>query len=599
MNKDKDDEKNNSSKKFKGGFFKVVAFYYKRYLWQCCIIMLFTALGSICVIITPKITQKLVSPDVLQGPYGMLISYVIIIISLYLASGIFNFFQSFLGGIVAKKIEIDIRNKVLNNLVDLDMQFYTNKKTGEILTKVIADTATIGDQAQQIPISFLSAIFTFVGAIVILLTISIKLTIVALIAALTILVTLLVMFGIFKKITYKVRKVLTNINGDVTDRISVIRLIKSSGTETYEKERFVDIHKIYYKTSLKQVTLSSVIVSFMIMGISSLNIIILLAGIIMMHNQTLVADNSEAIPIIISFVLGINILIFPIMTLVRTFNNLANASTSSIRINELLNEKPQINRNLEQPIMKTVTGNIIFDNVSFYYPNSDQLILNKFNYHFEQGKSYAFVGETGVGKSTISKLLLRFYDPSMGTIYINADQDLKKINLTSYLQHVGYVEQEPQIFYGTFFENISYGVFKVTKEEVIVACKKAELHDFIIGLKNGYDTILGERGFILSGGQKQRLVIARMFLKNPEVLILDEATSSLDNIVEKEIQENLNQLMKGRTTFIIAHRLSTIKDVDEILVLEKDKGVVQSGNFETLKNQEGRFKALYTAGLMA
>ncbi|WP_342277417.1 ATP-binding cassette domain-containing protein [Spiroplasma endosymbiont of Nephrotoma flavescens] len=133
----------------------------------------------------------------------------------------------------------------------------------------------------------------------------------------------------------------------------------------------------------------------------------------------------------------------------------------------------------------------------------------------------------------------------------------------------------------------------------MLACKKAELHDFIIGLKNGYDTILGERGFILSGGQKQRLVIARMFLKNPEVLILDEAISSLDNIVEKEIQENLNQLMKGRTTFIIAHRLSTIKDVDEILVLEKDKGVVQSGNFETLKNQEGRFKALYTAGLMA
>ncbi len=473
MNKDKDDEKNNSSKKFKGGFFKVVAFYYKRYLWQCCIIMLFTALGSICVIITPKITQKLVSPDVLQGPYGMLISYVIIIISLYLASGVFNFFQSFLGGIVAKKIEIDIRNKVLNNLVDLDMQFYTNKKTGEILTKVIADTATIGDQAQQIPISFLSAIFTFVGAIVILLTISIKLTIVALIAALTILVTLLVMFGIFKKITYKVRKVLTNINGDVTDRISVIRLIKSSGIETYEKERFVDIHKIYYKTSLKQVTLSSVIVSFMIMGISSLNIIILLAGIIMMHNQTLVADNSEAIPIIISFVLGINILIFPIMTLVRTFNNLANASTSSIRINELLNEKPQINRNLEQPIMKTVTGNIIFDNVSFYYPNSDQLILNKFNYHFEQGKSYAFVGETGVGKSTISKLLLRFYDPSMGTIYINADQDLKKINLTSYLQHVlVMLNKNPKFFMVLSLKILVMEFLKLLKKKLLLLVKK-------------------------------------------------------------------------------------------------------------------------------
>lgn len=582
------------------GFFNLVAFYYKKYLWQCFLVLTFTALSSACVILTPKLMQKLINPVVLQGPFRQLIIYILIIIGLYILSGVFNFFQSFLGGIIAKKIEIDLRIKLLNKLVDLDMQFYSQKKTGEILTKLITDTAIIGDQTQQIPVNFLSSVFTFTGSIIILLTISIKLTLVTLGVALTILLSLILMFGFFKKINYKVKKILTEINGNVTDRINVVGLIKASATENYEKKRFKQVHKLYYKASFKEVGFSSVIVAVMILGISSLNIIVLLAGVIMMHKGTLgVASPEEGLAIIISFILGINILIFPIISFVRIFNSLASASTSAVRIKELLEETAHINPNAKGTLIETITKGIVFENVTFHYPDSDQLILKDFNYNFKYGKSYAFVGGTGVGKSTISRLLLRFYDPNLGRILINETEELKTVNLESYLKHVGYVEQEPQIFNGTFIDNISYGIFNVTHADIIEACKKANLHNFIISLKLGYQTILGERGFILSGGQKQRLLIARMFLKNPAILILDEATSSLDNIVEKEIQKNLDELMQGRTTFIIAHRLSTIKNVDEILVLEKNNGIVQIGDFATLRNQDGCFKTLYDAGMVS
>lgn len=307
---------------------------------------------------------------------------------------------------------------------------------------------------------------------------------------------------------------------------------------------------------------------------------------------------AESVSVIISFVVGMNILVMPILNLVRTFNNLASTSTSTsvMRIHDLMEVQSLIDANENG---ESIDGNIIFKDINFAYPNAlEKIILKNFNYEFAPGKSYAFVGETGVGKSTISKLLLRYYDPTSGEIFINDEKLLKEVNLKSYLNFVGYVEQEPQILYGTFFDNVRYGKFDASDKEIYEACKKAELHHFIESLPKKYDTLLGEKGFILLGGQKQRLVIARMFLKNPQLLILDEATSALDNIVEKEIQRNLDHLKQGRTTFIIAHRLSTIKNLDKILVLEKDKGVVQTGTFNELKKVEGRFKNLYEAGLI-
>ncbi len=590
-------------------FFKLVSIYYKKYLWLFLTMTLFVALSAVCAIAVPKLTQKLTNTVTSTLDPNMNEVYKIssVIFSIFVARGIFTFFNLYIGGRLGKRIEIDLRNKLLTNLTELDISFYNDKKIGEILTKLISDTEVIGLQAQTIPQSIMSALFISVGAITILFTINVKLTILSIALVLFMLLTLTLLFTFLRKSIFNARQTMTEINGDVTDRISNINLIKSSGTEEYEKNRFYNLHKKYYKVSKKQINLQSLLIGFLIAFLSSINVLVLIVGIILWKNGTLGgwgssqidSDDPGGIGIVISAMTGVNTLVLPIMSLSRIMTMLAQASTSSMRVTSLIKEKSIINPNINAKKIKKISGDILFKNIDFKYPGTDMLIFQKFNFKFEKGKTYAFVGETGVGKSTISKLLLRFYDPNKGEIFINdKETKLNELNLPSYLQKIGYVEQEPSILAGTVFENIKYGSFDATNEEVYLAAKNAELDKFIKTLKNGYNTELGENGFILSGGQKQRMVIARTFLKDPDVLILDEATSALDNIVEKQIQRNLDKLMKGRTTFIIAHRLSTIKNADYILVLEKNKGIVQIGTFNELTKKPGHFQELYKAGLM-
>ncbi len=596
------------SKKKKITFFKLIFIYYRVYMVQTLTLMIFIALSSVCAVIIPKLTQKLIN-KAMEDSTSMdeIISFSSIIISIFIIRAIFMFTNMLISGKLGKKIEIDLRNKLLSNLVELDMSFYSDKKIGEILTKLISDTEIIGVQSQNIPQSILSAIFTSIGAIIILFTINIKLTLISIALCLFMLVTLSFIFGILRKTIFKTRSTMTNINGDVTNRIQNINLIKSFGTERYEKNRFINLHKTYYSASLPQVRSQALLVSFLIVFLSSINILVLVFGIILLKNDSLTFGHSsltysEGMSIIIATMTGVNTLVFPVMALSRTFTLLAQASTAATRVSELIVEESLIDPNLNVEPIKAIDGNILFKKITFKYPKTEAIIFKDFTFTFEKGRSYAFVGETGVGKSTISKLILRFYDPTSGTIYINnsenKENNLKNLNLPEFLKFTGYVEQEPSIIAGTINDNIKYGTFDAKSDEIIEAAKKAELHKYINSLPNKYETVLGENGLTLSGGQKQRMVIARMFLKNPEILILDEATSALDNIIEKQIQKNLDKLMENRTTFVIAHRLSTIQNVDYILVLEKDKGIVQIGNFKELIKTPGHFKDLYEAGLM-
>lgn len=297
----------------------------------------------------------------------------------------------------------------------------------------------------------------------------------------------------------------------------------------------------------------------------------------------------------VSLLMSVNQIINPLMNLISLMNNIISASVSSARLSEILDEPENITVNEGESLVDKINGDIIFKNVVFKYSPEGDAILENFNYVFKQGHSYALVGQTGSGKTTISHLILRFYDPSQGEIYINNNINIKDVNLKSFLNHVGYVEQDPQILFGTIAENIAYGIDGATLSDIQEAGKKAKLYDFIMNLPEQFETIVGEKGHLLSGGQKQRLVIARMFLRNPEILILDEATSALDNIVEKDIQKELEHLMQGQTTIIIAHRLTTVKNVDEIIVLAPGKGIFQVGNFETLRNEPGYFKDMYEA----
>ncbi len=569
----------------------------------------------------PKITNLIfsdISQNIMVGkkamPWNVLVYWVIGFALAFIFSAVLRYVQNWFTGHIAWKIEIAIRLKVLNKILDLDLAFYEDKKMGNILTRLISDTHIIGQQAYQIPISFFNAVFVFMGSLAIMFTLKnsvtnsqgvtttyagaeAELASIVLGVALLVCIVAVVMFTFLRKRMYQQRKVISQVNGDVNDRINALKLIKATANYQYEKNRFKKIHKDYYYVSMRAVRFNGLIFAIVITFFTSMNIVALLTSIVYIN------ENKLNPTLMVALTLAINSLIIPILQVVRMFSNFASASSSSSRVFEILDKQPTIFPHLNQPTIKQINKGIEFKNVDFRYKNKadSPYILKNFSFTFEHNKSYALVSESGVGKTSIARLLLRMWDVTAGEIILHNQEEsylLKEINLHAYLNQVGYVEQEPEIIFGDVYENVKYGVPNATNEDVHEAIKKAQLNQFVESLPDDYHTLLGEKGFVLSGGQKQRLIIARMFLRNPNILILDEATSSLDNIVEQEIQKELNALMVNRSTIVIAHRLSTIKHVDQILVLEKNRGIVQQGTFEELIAKEGRFKKLYLAGLM-
>ncbi|AVN59144.1 ABC transporter ATP-binding protein [Mesoplasma florum] len=509
-------------------------------------------------------------------------------------------------------VEINQRQKMLIRLAQQDVDFFFDHVSGNILTRLVGDTQSLAFGIQQ----FFTNIIYFLTGITMSVVIMLLsgLWYVAVILAVYMFLSIAIAVVIFIQSR---RKLITafdqkrDVDQDMTDRISNISLIKSSGLEEYEIERIEELNEKYNRAGDAAITWSAILTQWIQVTASLMMPMFVIIFCIMFAKESDLAAGIELLSVkmplaqvLVSFVIG------AIAMLIPTLRSATRAQNAAQRISELTDPIPTIKPNPEGPVIEKINS-IAFENVQFAYPKKpEKTILPKMNIVFEKGKSYAFVGETGSGKSTVAKLLLRFYMPTEGKIMVEGkykndesvskqSHDLNEINLPAFLNKVGYVEQEPQILFGDFFENIRYAKFDATDEEIMKACKKANLHDFIISLKDGYNTILGQRGFLLSGGQKQRLVIARVFLKNPDFLILDEATSALDNIVEKEIQAELDKLMKGRTSVTIAHRLSTIKNVDQIIVLGANgKGIVQQGSYEELISTPGRFKKLYEAGLM-
>ncbi|QBQ07520.1 ABC transporter ATP-binding protein/permease [Spiroplasma gladiatoris] len=509
---------------------------------------------------------------------------------------IVDYLLNYTSGIFTRLTEIFVRVKCLKTLTDVDLSFYSKNQIGNIMTKIIGDSQGLADGMNEFLVNLCYIILMFILINVIMFSLDWKIALICLaIFSFLFIVAWTIFFRYQKALIRSIDFKQINDTNDV-DRLMNIRLIKSSGTELSEYEKIKIQNSKYGQKINKTVWWSTIMIIFtnffgwILPGIITLTIMFL-------YKDTMSVANISSL--IISFISFISILtgaIFLLPIILRALSRTMNCNT---RLVYIYSHKSLL-QYVDNPKKINTIESIELKNLEFIYPEAPgKLIMPEINFKFEKGKSYAFVGETGSGKSTIAKLLLRFYDPSKGSVLINGI-DLKEIDLPSYLSHVGYVEQEPQILFGTVLDNIRYGNFDATDEEVIAAAKKAQLHNFILGLSEKYDTILGERGFILSGGQKQRLVIARMFLKNPELLILDEATSALDNIVEKEVQSQLDKLIVGRTTIVIAHRLSTIKNCDQIIVLGKDAGgIIEVGTFDELKNSTGHFGKLYKAGLMS
>ncbi|AKX33977.1 ATP-binding cassette, subfamily B, bacterial MsbA [Spiroplasma litorale] len=510
------------------------------------------------------------------------------LVLLYICTFIRNSFSI----ILAVTIEVELRKLTIKRLLEYDISYYSDKKTGKLMTKLVGDTNIVGNEISGLVSWIIQAPLVVIFGTGVLFFVDVYLALISSAAVYLLALIIIIIATSYQKKVTVVREVISDINGDVVDRINAIKLVKSSATRKYEEDRIENLHKPYIKVFKPISRIDGTLLAILIASDVIINLLVISCAALLYGDNNV----SYFVAVIIPITTAMTGLTRPLWQIAAIVPGLSRASASSTKIYEVIYKDPILFDNNETGVLFDQEVNKIeFREVKFNYPEKPEInIIPNLNITLEKGKSYAFVGETGSGKSTISKLLLRFYDPTDGCVLIN-DINLKDFNLKSYLSHVGYVEQEPQIIYGSVYDNVKYGYFDATDEEVHEACKKAQVHNIIMSWPETYNTILGERGLLLSGGQKQRLVIARMLLRNPELLVLDEATSALDNIVEKEIQSQLDELMKGKTTVIIAHRLTTIKNVNKIYVLESGKGIVQEGTYNELVKTPGRFKELHDA----
>ncbi|ASP28624.1 ABC transporter ATP-binding protein [Spiroplasma corruscae] len=503
-----------------------------------------------------------------------------------------EFFTNFFASLFARKTEIYLRLKALQHLVEIDMNYYSKNQIGLTMSRVINDSSNAGDAFNEFLINLVYAVSSLITMTTLLFTIDVELASIIFGYFIIMTIVIWVLFIYYRRAIIIAFDVRQKIDADITDRLISVRVIKSTGTENYEVSRAKDLHKVYEKKAKISVIFQTILNVFV--GVFSWFMpIIAILLVVWIHNDL---DPSSLSILIVSFSTACYNMLYGLLILPTAMRGMTRLSNCVMRLNYIYNAKSLIEFRVDGEVIEQVKK-IEFKNVRFWYPDEpNKVILQSFSYLFEKGKRYAIVGQSGVGKSTIARLLLRYYDVPQGEILLDGI-NIKDLKKADYLARVGYVEQDPQILYGTIMDNLLYANFGRTKLEAIEASKKAKLHSFVLTLPDGYNTVLGERGFIFSGGQKQRLVIARMILKNPEILILDEATSALDNIVEKEIKKELDSLMRGRTTISIAHRLSTIKEFDQIIVLD-EKGINDVGTFKELISKDGRFKKLYELSLI-
>lgn len=547
--------------------------------------MFFALLISISDLVFPVFTRKMINEIIPEGRMDLLIRWTIIMTLLFVLRYISNYIVLYWGHILGVRIEHDMRRDIFTHLQTLPFSYYDNNKTGHIMSRIVNDLRDITELAHHGPEDLFISLVMLVGSFVVLIRIEWRLTVV-----LFTFIPIVIWFVISKRNRMsnsfrEVRKKIANVNAQLENSISGIRVAKSFTNEEYEIEKFnegnlsfSDARKESYKVMAEFSAGIGVITSI-------LNLLVIsLGGYFVYKNIINFGD-------LFSFTLYVNFFMQPIRRLSEFSQQLQDGMTGFERFIEIMDIKPDITDKEKALELEEVKGEIRFNNVSFSYNNGKNTVLSNLNLSIDAGKTIALVGPSGAGKTTLCHLIPRFYEIEDGEILLD-NIDIRDIKIKSLRKKIGLVQQDVFLFTGTIRDNIIYGNPEASEEEVIEAAKKASIHDFIISLPDGYDTFIGEKGVKLSGGQKQRISIARLFLKNPPILVLDEATSALDNETEIMIQKSLEDLSKGRTTLVIAHRLSTIKNADEILVLTSD-GIAERGNHEVLLEKDGIYSKLY------
>ncbi|MFQ7058865.1 MAG: ABC transporter ATP-binding protein [Turicibacter sanguinis] len=565
--------------------FKKFISYYRNHLGLFILDMIAALLMAGIDLVYPYFTGIFMDDYIPNGKIQSMVIVSLTLLILFIIRLICSHIVNYWGHIMGCKMEFDMRQDLFKKFQSLNFSYYDENKTGVIMSRLVGDLRDITELAHHGPEDIFISLIMIIGSFIILFNINAVFTL-----SIFPIIILIIIFSMWRRNAMMqgfraTRKTQGEINAQIESSIGGIRLTKSFANEDYEYNKFTENNLNYansWKNALFQMSIFSSGNTFLI---DILNLILLIMGGILVYNNTLTFGDFTA------FLLYINFLIKPIQRLINFMQQFQTGWAGFERFYEIIQLEPKIKSKENAIYLNNPKGNIIFNHVNFEYEANEEHVLTDFNINIESGKKIALVGESGVGKSTISLLIPRFYDVTSGEILID-DFNIKDYELSSLRKNIGHVQQEVYIFYGNIRDNILYGNPQATEEEIIIAAKKARIHDFIMSLENGYDTIVGERGVKLSGGQKQRIAIARVFLKNPAILILDEATSALDNITEMLIQEALEDLTKGRTSIIIAHRLSTIKEADEILVLSKN-GISERGTHEELLNKQGYYAELY------
>lgn len=496
-----------------------------------------------------------------------------------------NFFIAYYGHIMGAKIEHDMRNEIFEHYQKLSFTFFDNQKVGQLLSRVTTDLFDISELLHHGPEDVVISVIKFVGSFVILSQINLTLTLITF-AFVPVIAIYAFVLNKKMKVAFKTNRArIADINSQIEDSLSGVRAVKSFGNETIEMEKFRSGNERFVESKRR---------SYWYMGWynSGLGALTTLVSIVVLVAGTaLITTQRMAVADLVTFLLYINNFTEPVKKLINFTEQFQNGYTGYERFLEIMDVEPDITDAEDAVSIDTVKGEIEFDDVSFKYEAKQDSVLSHINLKVDAGEYVAIVGSSGGGKTTLCSLIPRFYDVDAGKILLDG-QDIRKIKLKDLRRQIGIVQQDVYLFAENIMENIRYGRPDATDEEVIRAAKLANADTFISQLPNGYLTDIGQRGVKLSGGQKQRLSIARVFLKNPAILIFDEATSALDNESEKIVQDSMEQLAKGRTTFVIAHRLSTIRNAGRILVLTAN-GIEEEGTHEELLAKGGAYAKLY------
>lgn len=566
---------------------KMISFY-KPYRGVFFADMFFALIASATTLVIP-ILVRYITQDVIHRPMeeAMHTIYILggIMILLVVIECYCKYFITNYGHVMGARMEYDMRAEIFGHYQKLSFAFYDDQKVGQLMSRITSDLFDITELLHHGPENLVISLIKIIGAFVILFRINPILT-----AAAFVLVPVMFVYAYYfnrkmKRAFKKNRIQIAEINARIEDNLSGIRVVKSFANEEVEQKKF----KMGNDGFLDAKKDSYHYMGGYHAGLGAFTTLIQI--VVLITGAVCITKNVVTVTDLITFLLYINIFTEPVKTLIDFTEQFQNGYTGFERFMEIMNIEPDIKDRKNARVLKDVKGDIEFDNVTFHYEDNAEQVLNHVNLSVKAGDYIALVGSSGAGKSTLCSLIPRFYDVSGGRICLDGI-DIRDIKLKSLRDQIGIVQQEVYLFAGTIYDNIRYGKEGATREEVVAAAKRANAHDFIMSLPEGYETDIGQRGVKLSGGQKQRLSIARVFLKNPPILIFDEATSALDNESEKVVQESLEVLAKNRTTFVIAHRLSTIRNAERILVLT-EQGIAESGTHDELMAVDGVYRHLY------